>query len=333
MKKRVRIISIAVLAMVCPLVAIVIMTYTCEGNHWDYYSATQYEFINVEVRSEFENWIDSLYHSYPLKTTEIKRMDYDLCYQKWIDTIWDQHERFVIDSFNVRLHSHSYQNDYLRAQNWKSDLKGCCRIGRHIIYLYDDTTINKLFVKQRRNIRIIKHIDDNHGFLDWQDEEVWVAYMKNDHLRSINTNNRSFSKLDFLFYSPLNPTNQSQFIERINVDSFTIRGNGPYLLLSNQDSLTKQTTKDNMRLFIQGRLSQEDLENMDTDTRIHMIFHIDTLGKYSCQNVSTVDIRMKVDSICMLIPNFTPAMRRGKPVNSTVIFNFCKGDFVCLDNQ
>lgn len=287
------------------------------NGHWEQYCLTEYQFKDVGTQSFFSNWIHSL----------SSKEDFDLCFQPFTDYVWDATGKDVIDSFNIRLHTHSYQNNYLRPENFASHIKGCCCIGSHILYLYDAETVRRFFVQKNKVKKIRRYICDEHGFLEWRDEDVWVALLDGD-LRIVTTETGQFYRNDFLFYDTLDPCNYFQYIKPVNPDTFCVRDNGPFLIASNREELTREQTTENIRLFFQQRLPYEVIEAMPAASYISVICYVDTMGKATYKNGSSIEVREYVDRICNVLPVFIPAMECGIPVNSVAVFKFYPRDLI-----
>ena len=314
-------ISLITLAAICLSVAI-FFTYSSHDNgHWERYVVDEYEFRDSKVEIEMSKWVDSLLNQCRLSGFETDAIDFDLCYQPWVDTIWDAQQKNLVDSFNLRLHSHSYYNNYLRKEGFDRLIKGCCTINSHVIYLYDEKTISMFFQSKNKQLKLRRFIPNEHGFLDWQDERVAVAYV-GQQLRNVDTQNNYFYRNEFLFYDSIDFADKECFIEVVEVDTFVQRLIGPYLVLSEEDELSQETTKENMRKLIVRSFSQEDLLLLDRSTRISILCYVDSLGNVVYRNHSTSDFYEKVDSTCKQLPTFVPAHIRGKRANSVICFYF-----------
>ena len=314
-------ISLITLAVICLLVAIFFTYSSLDNGHWERYTVDEYEFRDSEVEIEMSKWIDSLLNQCRLSGFETDAIDFDLCYQPWVDTIWDAQQKNVVDSFNLRLHSHSYYNNYLRREGFDRLIKGCCKINSHVIYLYDEKTISMFCQTKKKPLKLRKFIPKEHGFLDWQDELVAVAYV-GQQLRKVDTQNKYFYLNEFLFYDSIDFADKEYFIETVDVDTFVQRLTGPYLVLQEGDELSQDTTIENMRKLIVRSFSQEDLLLLDRSTRISIVCYVDSLGKVVYRNHSTSDFYEKVDSTCKQLPTFVPAHIRGKRANSVICFYF-----------
>lgn len=328
MKNRYLIIGIILLCVTALLVVVLPpLVEQCRKGHWVIYQLPEFDFSNSATRAEFSDWIESasfepsnvLYGSHPI--------DYDLCYLPWTDTVWDELQRHATDTFNVRLNTHSYENHYLRKDGFPNSAKGFCKINGHTIYLYDDYTVENMFVFKKKRGYLCKYIRDQHGLYEWNDETVHVGYF-NEHLRTIDARDLFFYDLPFLFYDTVRFSDKSVFQEAIDRDSFAIRSCGPCLLLSASDSCTYEATKNNVRQIFVSHLSSHALEAMTADTRISIQCRVDSTGNTRFQNNSTSDIKDEVDSICAHHIQFVPAFERGKTVNSIKIFQFSKGDLI-----
>ena len=177
------------------------------------------------------------------------------------------------------------------------------------------------FQTKKKQLRLRRFIPKEHGFLDWQDEIVAVAYV-GQQLRKVDTQNKYFYLNEFLFYDSIDFADKEYFIETVDVDTFVQRLTGPYLVLQEGDELSQDTTIENMRKLIVRSFSQEDLLLLDRSTRISIVCYVDSLGKVVYRNHSTSDFYEKVDSTCKQLPTFVPAHIRGKRANSVICFCF-----------
>lgn len=294
--------------------------------HWEWYKIAEYEFRQESVQAEISQWIDSLHYINKENADNSKRMDFDFCYLSWSDTVWNARQTEPVDSFNVRLHTHNYCNNYLRPDNFTSLIKGCCQIGQHTLLLYDDTTIKKCFVSRNRKRHFLRHVQDERGFLDWRDEDAWVAHI-DKHLRPINDSDIYFYRHNFLFYDPTMLPNKLYLAETIDADTFAIRSTGPYLILEEDDEMSSEKTEENILRFIRDNLTQEEVATISKNTRITIYCKVDSLGRATFQNYVTLDVADAIDRVCLLLPDFQPAKERGKSVNSVVCYSYYLRDF------
>lgn len=299
-----------------------------QSGHWEWYTISEYKFKEPQIKDEFTNWIESLNYADEGNATNSKRMDFDFCLLQCTDTIWNALQTAAVDTFNSRLHTHSYRNNYLRQDTFCNLIKGYVRLGTHAIFLYDDITISRLFTPRGKTAHLCRYIQEEHGFLDWQDEDIWVAYTTEQHLRPIDTQGLSFYHNEFLFYHPSDIMNQSALKETIDADTFICRTQGPYLMLSVNDEMNSEQTKNNLLKIFQKNLTQKELDTISSETRITLICRVDSLGNITILNNSTPDITEGVCRICKQIPSFIPAKERGRSVNSILIVNYCMKDFI-----
>lgn len=298
----------------------------CLDAHWEKYRISEYEFRDAQIQSDFSNWLDTLVYQYNTNDCKKQFEDFDFCYQPYIDYVWDSLNMNAVDSFNVRLHTHSYENNYLRPSWYAKSVIGVCCVNSHLLYLYDNHTINRFFCSKNKKKNIHRLIPNNHGFLDWRDEEVWLAY-SNEYLRTLSTSNVRFNRLEYLFYHTIDFTDKLQFIPAVNRDSFCVRTSGPYLRFSINDKLNRETTRENLRQFLSKQISKERIEKMTEESCLYFACKVDTLGQVVVENVSSKDMRTDADRMIQDFPTFLPAMESGMPVNSLVFFRFVKYDF------
>ena len=77
----------------CLLVAIFFTYSSLDNGHWERYTVDEYEFRDSEVEIEMSKWIDSLLNQCRLSGFETDAIDFDLCYQPWVDTVWDAQQK------------------------------------------------------------------------------------------------------------------------------------------------------------------------------------------------------------------------------------------------
>lgn len=270
----------------------------------------EYTFKDKQTEKEFKDWIKTI----PLK--EIPFEDFDLCYIPWNDTIWDRTNRNIIDTFNLRLHTHRTLTNIYRTDTYYKNIKGVCRINLQWIYLYDTLTINHYFIPTDKKRTIISYTGDH--ILSWYDgESVYVA-QATDHIRPIDTQYCNFCKGYEFFFETNDFSNFTKPYEVINKDSFCVRPCGPYLVLSEKDTLSREETKDNFCSWCMDNLPESLLDSITPESRISVAYYVDANGKYTIQNFSTGDLKDKISTLCMELPDFIPAMERGITVNSII---------------
>lgn len=283
-----------------------------KGGQWQTHSFPEYEFKDKQTRQEFENWIE---HISPL--IEIPMMGFDVCYLPWNDTIWDRTYRLVVDTFNLRLHTHRAITNYFRTEEYYSKIKGVCRLNMHWLYLYDDITINRYFISKGRNRTIYSIAKDTHSFLQWYDDEKVYIAQASEHIRPIETHNRFFYEGYAFFFETTDYSDYTLLHDVVERDSFRYRSCGPYLVLSEKDTLSIDETNKNFEHWVMNNISSTLLDSVSKESRVSVVCHVDTLGKIvSYVNYSSEDLKEEASKLLTLLPDLEPAMERGITVNS-----------------
>ena len=113
--------------------------------------------------------------------------DYDIVYMPKTDTIWDKESYgYVIDTFNIRFVTHGHKQSPYRDQNFTKWAKGCCTIGSHRLYIYDDETLTTLFLPTKQ---VIPVMIDKSGITNYSMEEEFVGFITDSTFRIIEIDN------------------------------------------------------------------------------------------------------------------------------------------------
>lgn len=301
---------LAVLILLPLIVITVCLAKEMSGGQWSVHEFTEYTFKDKQTKQEFKNWLATI------PNRDFIFEDYDLCYMPWNDTVWDLTYRHVVDTFNLRLHTHRSVTNLFRTEEYYATIKGICRHNLQWIYLYDDTTINRYFVPTNRTKKIRSFSKDNHIFLQWyDDEDVYIAHAT-DHIRPVDTRDRLFYEGYPIFFETTDFSEYKSFHDVIKRDSFRYRSGGPYLVIHETDTLSRKETNDNFEEWIVANMPANAWDSVTEDSRVAICCKVDTNGYFCFENYSSPDLKEEVEKVCKQMPKLVPAMKRGVTINS-----------------
>lgn len=305
-------VSILIALIIFIIYAAVVISEEYKGGEWQTHSFPEYRFKDQQTKQEFKDWLATI----PKRDFIFE--DYDLCYMPWNDTVWDLTYRHVIDTFNLRLHTHRSVTNLFRSEEYYATIKGVCRLNAQWVYLYDDVTINKYFTPTKRIQRIRSFSKDNHIFLQWyDDEDVYIAHAT-DYIRPIDTRQRLFNEGYAIFFETNNFTEYKSFREVIERDSFWFRSGGPYMVIHETDSMSRKETEDNFKEWIVANMPTHSWDSVTKESRVVIWCEVDTAGNFCIENTSSPELKDEVERVCRQMPKFVPAMERGVTVNSRI---------------
>ena len=124
--------------------------------------------------------------------------DYDIVYMTKTDTIWDKESYgYVVDTFNIRFVTHGHKQSPYRNQNFTKWAKGCCTIGSHRLYVYDDETLTTLFLPTKQ---VVPVMIDKSGITNYSMEKEFVGFITDSTFRTINIDNEKHGYRDAIDY-------------------------------------------------------------------------------------------------------------------------------------
>lgn len=102
------------------------------------FQVPEYRFKNEVLQQQFANAIEKL----SKKPTD----NFDICYMSEPDTMWTRTGWNIEEQlYNLQIVTHHLAYYPERDRHFGEWVIGCCRIGKHTLYLYDTVTVRKLF--------------------------------------------------------------------------------------------------------------------------------------------------------------------------------------------
>ena len=159
---------------------------------YDFEKVQQYHLRHLQHESQLKtflaNSMDSISLEKIIKFIDNAMCDYDLVYMPRVDTIWDKdNHKCIVDTFNLRLVTHGHKKNPHRDQNFTKWVKGCCKIGFHCIYIYDNETLEALFLPTNRTVSV--KIDKS-KMTNYTIEKEVVAYVNDSIFRFIEVDDK-----------------------------------------------------------------------------------------------------------------------------------------------
>lgn len=161
-------------------------------SRYDFEKVQQYHLRHPVHESQLKTFL-----TYPMDSISLEEIinfiddamcDYDIVYMPRVDTIWDKNNhKCIIDTFNIRLVTHGRKEDPDRDQNFTKWVKGCCKVGFHCIYIYDDETLEALFLPTNQSVRV--KIDKSR-MTNYTIEKEVVAYVNDSIFRFVEVDDK-----------------------------------------------------------------------------------------------------------------------------------------------
>lgn len=270
-------------------------------NKFEHKKIPAYRFQSESMHQQIYQWLEN--KETPFHYFE----DYDICFMRQQDTLWDKNYRFVIDTFNLRIHTHTYGMDSIRDHDFANWIIGVCNIGYHHLFIYDTCTLHHLFVPTRTNAHVMLPVYTTYSIGGLEHE--YLAYMVD--IDSINfdiTDSYNYYSIPHYFMEYRDFQSQTNLFDEDYSDSFSYL-RGPLFL---EDTTVAQTIN-----RIQSYLQNQCVIASDTyliltifvDCNGH-ITHIETDPRINHQ------IANEITNALQKIPPMIPPYYRGIPQKS-----------------